>query len=278
MKIIVDSGSTKTEWIVLERGKEVNHCITKGYNPNYFPISVLQIEIEHQILSMVNPTLIQEIYFYGSGCSSLANNTTVKDVLLNFFPNTHIIIEHDLLGAARGLCGRNAGIACIMGTGSNSCYYDGVEVVENVKSVGWMFGDKGSGTHIGKLFIESFLKSECPKHLSDMFSKQTGLFFEDIINKIYKENLPQTLFSQTSLFVGKHMKDSFMKQIVRKSIHDFFVENVCKYKLAKQLPINCTGSVAVIFETLLREEAELLGLTVGKIIQNPIDGLVVYHR
>lgn len=277
MKIIVDSGSTKTEWMIIHQGKEVNHCITQGYNPNYFPKTVLQSGIEADLLPIIDAKQVHTIYFYGSGCSTETNNSTVKGVLFEYFPEAEIYVEHDLLGAARGLCGHNAGIACIMGTGSNSCYYDGEKVVENVESVGWMFGDKGSGTHIGKLFIESFLKSECPKHLAKKFTEVTGLEFNDVLNRIYKDNAPQTLFSQTSPFVGKNISDPYMENIVRKSIREFFEENVCKYKLSQQLPINCTGSVAQVFEDFTRDEAKKLNLSIGDIIQRPMDGLIKYH-
>lgn len=278
MKLIADSGSTKTEWVVLQDKKQINHCVTPGYNPNYFPKSVLQNGIETNLLPVVDAESVHEIYFYGSGCSTKANNSAVKSVLFECFPNADIFVEHDLLGAARGLCGHKAGIACIMGTGSNSCYYDGKNVVENVESVGWMFGDKGSGTHIGKLFIEAFLKSECPKHLAEKFTDTTGLDFDGILNRIYKENAAQNLFSQTSPFVGKHIEDPFMEKIVRQSIREFFVENVCKYPLAKQLPINCTGSVAQVFENFTREEAQKLAINIGDIIQKPMDGMIEYHQ
>ncbi|MDD4847264.1 MAG: BadF/BadG/BcrA/BcrD ATPase family protein [Bacteroidales bacterium] len=277
MKLIADSGSTKTEWVVLKEKQQVNHCVTRGYNPNYFPKSVLQSGITVTLLPLIDAESVHEIYFYGSGCSTKANNTTVKEVLFECFPNAEIFVEHDLLGAARGLCGHNAGIACIMGTGSNSCYYDGKSVIENVESVGWMFGDKGSGTHIGKLFIEAFLKSECPKHLAEKFTETTGFEFENILTRIYKDNEPQLLFSQTSLFVGKNIDDPFIENIVRQSIREFFEENVCKYQLAHQLPINCTGSIAQVFEDFTRDEAKKLNLMIGNIIQKPMDGLIQYH-
>lgn len=277
MKIIADSGSTKTEWVVLKNKQEINNCITQGYNPNYFPKSVLQNGIEVSLLPLINADDVHEVFFYGSGCSSKSNNSTVKGVLFECFPNAEIHVEHDLLGAARGLCGHEAGIACIMGTGSNSCYYDGKSVIENIESVGWMFGDKGSGTHIGKLFIEAFLKSECPQYLAEKFTEATGLEFEDVLSRIYKDNAPQLLFSQTSPFVGKNISDPFMENIVRRSIREFFEENVCKYHMAHKLPINCTGSVAQAFEDITRMEAQKLNLTIGEIIQKPMEGLIKFH-
>lgn len=278
MKLIVDSGSTKTEWIVIKDKKKINHCISNGYNPNYFPKSILQDGIKLYLLPIIETNNIKEIYFYGSGCSTDVNKSTVRGVLTEFFTNAKIFAEHDLLGAARGLCGHQPGIACIIGTGSNSCYYDGKKVVENIESVGWMFGDKGSGTHIGKLFIEAFLKSECPQHLTKKFTEKTNLNFEAVMDKIYKEGAAQILFSETSPFVGENIDDPFMEMLIRKSLHQFFEENVCKYKNAKKLPINCTGSIAQIFEDLTREEAKKFGLNINHIIQKPMDGLIDYHK
>ena len=277
MKLIADSGSTKTEWALTESGNAVKSALTKGYNPYYYDKQVLHDVVADELLPVIGQEEVTEIYFYGAGCSTPINNDTVKSVLWSFFPSAVIEIGHDLLGAARGLCGRQAGIACIMGTGSNSCFYDGNDVMENVESVGWMFGDKASGTHIGKSFIASFLNNSCPKKWRDLFIQTTGYDFRKILSRIYSEPAPNRFFAESSYFVGQYIEDPFMENIVRISFREFFLENVCQYKQHLELPVNCTGSIALIFEKLMRSEAGKLGLSIGRIIKSPTEGLIEFH-
>jgi len=277
MKLIADSGSTKTEWVLIVNGKAVKRALTKGYNPYYFDKQVLYDIIADELLPVVEQAEVAEIYFYGAGCSTPINNDSVRGVLWSFFPSAIIEINHDLLGAARGLCGRQAGIACIMGTGSNSCLYDGIEVLENVASVGWMFGDKASGTHIGKSFIASFLNNSCPKALREQFTETTGYDFRKILSRIYSEPAPNRFFAESSYFVGQHIEKPFMENLVRTSFREFFLENVCQYDRHLEIPINCTGSIALIFEKLMRNEAQKLGLSIGQISKSPTEGLITFH-
>lgn len=277
MKLIADAGSTKIEWILTENGQEIKRRTTAGYNPYYYEKELLRCAIKEELMDSVGLVEVQEIYYYGSGCSTEENNEKVRSVIAEFFPKAAIEVGHDLLGAARGLCGREAGIACIMGTGSNSCYYDGVEVVDNVESVGWLFGDKASGAHIGKSFIGTFLTKECPKELRELFTETTALDFDKTLSKIYSEGNPHRFFAQASYFVGNHIEHPFMEGLVRTSFREFFLENVCKYEKHREVPVNCTGSIALVFEDLMRSEAEKLGLTIGGIIKAPTDGLVKFH-
>ena len=277
MKLIADSGSTKTEWILTNKGEVIKRTITGGYNPYYFDKSVLYNVVKEELLNAIGLVNVDEIYFYGSGCSTPENNEKVSSVLKPFFPNANIEVGHDLLGAARGLCGHEAGTACIMGTGSNSCFYDGVNVVENVPSMGWMFGDKASGAHIGKSFIAAYLNNSCPKDLKELFTKTTGYDFDKILSRIYSESVPNNFFAQVSFFVGDNIAHPFMEGIVRTSFREFFLENVCQYERHLEVPVNCTGSVALVFEDLMRSEAGKIGLTIGRIIKSPSDGLIIFH-
>ena len=277
MKLIADSGSTKTEWILTDKGNAVRCALTKGYNPYYYDKQVLHDAIASELLPVIGQAEVTEIYFYGAGCSTPANNNIVKGILYSFFPFATIEVEHDLLGAARGLCGRQAGIACIMGTGSNSCLYDGNNILETVRSAGWMFGDKASGVHIGKSFIAAFLNDSCPKELQQRFTETTGYDFAKTLSRIYSEPAPNRFFADVSYFVGQHIAEAFMENIVRASFREFFLENVCRYDHHFELPVNCTGSIALVFETLMRSEAEKLGLAIGRIVKSPAEGLVTFH-
>jgi N-acetylglucosamine kinase-like BadF-type ATPase len=278
MKLIADSGSTKTEWVLTDNGNAVKSLLTKGYNPYYFDKLVLHDIVANELLPVIGQAEVTEIYFYGAGCSTSVNNNVVKRVLWSFFPSAAIEVEHDLLGAARGLCGRQSGIACIMGTDSNSCSYDGNDILENVRSIGWMFGDKASGTHIGKSFIAAFLNNDCPKEWRKLFTETTGYDFGKILLRIYSEPAPNRFFAESSYFVGQHIEEPFMENIVRTSFREFFLENVCQYKGHLEVPVNCTGSVALVFEKLMKGEAEKLGLSIGRIIKSPTEGLITFHE
>jgi N-acetylglucosamine kinase-like BadF-type ATPase len=277
MLLIADSGSTKTEWILTENGNVINRILTKGYNPYYFDKQVLHNIVVNELIPVIGQAAVAELYYYGAGCSTSENNQIVQDILCAYFPFAEIEIEHDLLGAARGLCGREAGIACIMGTGSNSCFYDGKDIVQNIPSLGWMFGDKASGVHIGKSFIAAFLNNSCPKKLRELFTESTNYDFKKILTRIYSEPAPNRFFSESSHFVGQYISEPFMENIVRISFREFFMENVCQYKRHLDVPINCTGSIALVFETLMRDEACKLGLTIGRIVKSPAEGLIAFH-
>jgi N-acetylglucosamine kinase-like BadF-type ATPase len=278
MKLIADSGSTKTEWMLTEDAKVIKRCITAGFNPYYFDRKVLQFAIKEDLLGVIGLVDIKEIYFYGAGCSTEENKNTVRKILQPFFVRATIEIGHDLLGAARGLCGHQAGIACIMGTGSNSCLYDGNDIVENIPNTGWLFGDKASGMHLGKSFIDALLNGRCPQELKQQFSQTTGLNFEAVLSKVYQEESPNKFFAQVCYFVKDNIAHPFMETIVRNSFKEFFEDNVCKYNRCIEMPVYCSGSIAVIFKDIMIDEAQKLNLSIYNIIKSPMEGLVTFHQ
>jgi len=276
MKLIADSGSTSTTWILLDKKVLARHE-TEGFNPYYMDPDVLDIILSKELTAEIAGADVSEIFYYGSGCSTEKNCRIVSKALEAYFPDARVEIQHDLLAAARALLGRQEGIACILGTGSNSCAYDGEKITANVPSLGYMFGDEGSGAYIGRKFLEAYLKKKLAVELLDAFDEEFALSLEDILRSVYNEGNPSGYMASFTHFLAKHEHHDDIKEIILTAFIAFFNESVSKYPKYKQLPVSFVGSVAYYFRHILNEAAWHSGITIGKIEQAPVDGLVRFH-
>jgi N-acetylglucosamine kinase-like BadF-type ATPase len=282
--LIADSGSTKTDWKLLTAGGEQHGFKTAGFNPYFQTTQVIYKEISlHLVPDLIRlsiPGLFTDrlkIFFYGAGCSTLEKNNIVFEALRRAFPMACIEVEHDLLAAARALCGKEKGIAAILGTGSNSCFYDGKQIVENVASLGFILGDEGSGAHIGKQFMQDYLYNDVPKSIAERFNDSYKLNREIILDAIYKQTMPSKFLASFSKFIGDHRDEQYISALIRGSFLQFFNKHICKYNSHKEVDLNCVGSVAYHYQDILREVAEEKKVNVGRIIESPIYALTVYH-
>lgn len=276
MILIADSGSTKTEWCLIDKSSiPVSSCITTGINPMYQDeeaiIKVLQQEFR---LPLEAPP---KIFFYGAGCINHDINHIVMNALKSFFNCEFVTVDTDLLGAARALCGKDSGIACILGTGSNSCYYDGLEIAANVSPLGYILGDEGSGAVMGRKFISDLLKNQLPEHLVTLFFDTFKYSRQQIMEQVYKKPFPNRFLAQFTGFIHSNLRETELRNLVTTSFAEFFSRNVSQYPKARQLPVHFTGSVAFHFRELLSETAEKAGYSIGNITQNPMEGLIRYH-
>ncbi|MEE4258011.1 MAG: ATPase [Bacteroidales bacterium] len=276
MKLIADSGSTSTTWVLLDKEVIEKHD-TGGFNPYYMATEKLDKILAGELLPELSAAGIKQIFYYGSGCSTEKNCAIVSAALSRYFPEAKIEIQHDLLAAARALLGRNEGIACILGTGSNSCAYDGEQITANVPSLGYMFGDEGSGAYIGRKFLEAYLKKKLAGEVIQAFDNEFGLSLEDILRSVYNEGNPSGYMASFTHFLSKHEHHDDVREIIHESFTAFFNESVSKYPRYKQMPVSFVGSVAYYFRHILNEAAWKSGITIGKIEQAPMDGLVRYH-
>ncbi len=273
MILIADSGSTKTDWRLIDEQKNIHQFQTQGLNP-YFQTSEQIAEIIQQELLSQFPQTINycesnfSIFFYGAGCKADDKKTLVKNVLLKLFPSAEVYVESDMLGAARALCGRSAGIAAILGTGSNTCYFDGDKILENRTSTGFILGDEGSGAHIGKTFIQAFLNEELPLELSIRFQERFKLSKDDIIDAVYRKPLPNRFLASFSKFVYQNQKDDFILKMLIDCFEQFFDKHICKYSQHKIHSLNCVGSVAFYYSNILRGVAEKKGVRIGTIVES----------
>ena len=278
MILIADSGSTKIDWCLLNGKKKVAQIFTTGMNA----LLMTEEEMAECIMNELMPSLrgydVTEIYYYGAGIISDEIKNQVINALKRNMPNvTKIEVDTDLLGAARALCQREPGIACILGTGSNSCYYDGEKVVDNVSPLGYILGDEGSGAVLGKLLVGDVLKKQLPEHLCEKFLKEYNLDRNTIIDRVYRKPAANRFLAQFAPFLEHNINEPSIKAIVMRSFTDFFVRNVANYPNYQELPCNFVGSIALLQKDVLVEAASRLGITIGNIIQAPMEGLIKYH-
>lgn len=278
MKLIVDSGSTKTQWAVLDGDNVVESFYSQGFNPYYMNAEAIGRSIGEGLPASMASFEIGQIYFYGTGCSTSANCKLVQSILLKFFKKATISTHHDLYGAAVALLNERKGIACILGTGSNSCLWDGHRVVENVPSLGFLLGDEGGAIYLGKLLLKKIMGGSADEEITKAFYEFVGLSFTEILHTIYKNSDSNRWIAGLATFVSANIEHPQMKEIARKNFQDFIENQISKYSGFKDLEISYLGSVAYYLQNILREVMKDFGLKTGTIIKGPMEGLIEYHR
>lgn len=277
MILIADSGGSKTDWRLLQRDGAISQANTPGFNPYYQPINDLKKNVEETLLPKISEK-VDKIFFYGAGVSSEKNQITIQDALKDYFPEAQIEIGWDLLAAARALCGHEPGIACIMGTGSNSCQYDGTKIVDNVANLGWILADEGSGANLGKKLVVDYLRKKMPATLAEQFYARFPFHREDILERVYQQEKPSAFLASFAKFIFQHLSESYCYQLVYDSFSEFYENNVMKYNNYQNLKVHFTGSIAFYFSDILRQVANDKGITVKNILEGPIAGLTLYHK
>ncbi len=277
MKLIADSGSTKTDWVLINDSHEVGRYHTPGYNPFYFDTEFIYHSLTENLLGQVQAFEIKEIFFYGAGCSLPAKCEIVHQALQQAFPNANIIVTHDLLASAKALLGDNPGFAAILGTGANTCLYDGEKVILNIDSLGHMLGDEGSGCYIGRKLVRDYMRKLMPQHLWDDFKDTYKLDNEQLYDIIYNKPSPNRFLASFAKFAYQHKHSEYIREKVQDSFHDFFTNLVCHYPNYTNYTLNCVGSIGYLFKDILLDKAEEFNMKPGKIIQSPMNDLVHYH-
>ncbi len=276
MKLIADSGSTKTDWLLCENGKRVHSIETQGINPFYQSVTEVLKILNEELLPNLKNITPKEVYFYGAGCSFPEKQELVRKAFHKIFPhNVPIQVNSDLVGAARALFGNSEGIACILGTGSNSCYWDGEKIIKNVPPLGYILGDEGSGAVLGKLFIADLLKNQLPKPLCKKFFSQYNTNYEELMSKVYKQPFPNRNLAQYTYFLHENLKEETISVLIKKSFEAFVSRNLSQYP--QRLSVSFVGSIAVAFESTLSEVLSEKGYTKGVILKKPIEALGKYH-
>lgn len=276
MNLIADSGATKTDWCYGETHSATPIIQTQGINPFHQSAEHIHHVLEKELLPQLNSSAdITRIFFYGAGCTP-EKSGIVNHALQAFFPHAKIEVRSDLLGAARALCGSEKGIACILGTGSNSCIYDGEKITANVSPLGYILGDEGSGAHLGKRLVSDCLKGQLPENISTLFLKHAGVSAATIIDKVYRQPQANRFLASLTPFLSAHREMPEIHALLLSCFTEFFRRNVMQYDY-QQTKVHFTGSIAWHFQDEVREAAESLGIQTGKFIKNPIHGLINYH-
>lgn len=224
------------------------------------------------------PDPVDQVYFYGAGCSTAENKRVLDRIFHENFPYARINIAHDLMGAARSLCGFDEGIASILGTGANSCFYDGNKIVKNMPALGYVLGDEGSGSWLGKELLVLFLRDELNPAIADRMRKRFELNKDVILENVYQKEMASTYLAGFSKFIFQNLKDPQLYRLVYHGFELFFQKNIEKYENYKQLPVHFTGSVAFYYSNILRQVANDKGILVQNIVESPIAGLTLYHQ
>ena len=297
MILIADSGSTKTDWTLLLSSSEenTNKVIatfkTQGITPIHQTAADIRQILGQELMSqlstfprahlvsmgILDTSLVQHasVCFYGSGCTP-AHVPMMKQVLNEVLSPKDVEVHSDLMAAARALCGHDAGIACILGTGANSCLYDGEQIVQNTPALGYILGDEGSGSVLGRLFLNAIFKNPKMANLRDKFLKETKQTQADIIKKVYNEPMANRYLASTSTFIIEHLDNPTLHQLVIDNFRQFFRSNIDPYN-RKDLPVHFVGSMAFHYRSQLEEAAKLEGYTIGQTLQSPMEGLIKYH-
>ena len=278
MILIADSGSTKTDWCVVENGQPIQQISTKGINPFFQSEEEISNEIATSLLPQLKTNALDAVYFYGAGCGfpdkiAMVHRAIAKHLQIK----REVEVNTDMLAVAHGLCQHEAGIACIMGTGSNSCYYDGKQIVSNVSPLGFILGDEGSGAVLGKLLVGDILKNQMTPELKEKFLKQFGLTPADIIDHVYRKPFPNRFLASLSPFLAQNIDEPCIHALVLGSFKSFLKRNVMQYENFRNSKVHFIGSVAFYYKTILAEAAQEMNIQLGTIIKSPMEGLIKYH-
>ena len=275
MKLIVDGGSTKTEWILLDGPTVKNRSLTEGFNPNYGDIQNFEDMVSR--VETQNLDALQAIHYYGTGCGSEKNCQLIKGVLQRHFPDAEITVTHDLMAACHALFGREEGIACILGTGSNSCVYDGKKITQRAVSLGYLVGDEGSGMAIGREVVRSYFYGFMPDGLRQEFAQTYPLALKDFVDHLYHHPQPSRYLASFAKFAGEHQSEPFVHDLVKGCFKAFVEAFVLRYENCKTMKISFVGSVAYHFQDILKETLDDFGFALGEVIASPADGLIRYY-
>jgi len=276
IKLIADSGSTKAEWCLLD-GKKKKTIYTQGISPYFLDGVQIEAVVRLELKAKLKGIEPDEIFYYGTGCSNPNNAKIVTKALQRVFPTAFITVTHDLMGAAKALCGDEKGVACILGTGSNSCYYNGKKIVKNSPGLGFILGDEGSGAYLGKKVVQYFLYNTYDPDLMDRFNAKYNTNAVEILEAVYKMPLPNRYLAGYVPFLVENRGHFMIENIIEDGFNEFFFNHIYKYKESWTLPINFIGSVAYGFRDVLKEMCSSYELELGKVLKNPMDGLVKYH-
>jgi glucosamine kinase len=278
MIAIIESGSTKSDWVVLTHNKEeIFRTETIGFNPHFINKKALNQELKRNKELLNIKDSIQKIYFYGAGCACAKDKKIIKKGLALFCKNATISVEHDLLGAAYSAYFGEPAIICILGTGSNSCFFDGKKTREEIPSLGYVLGDYGSGNDLGKRLLRALIENKLEPDLKTELKNNYAVSVESILDNIYKKPFPNKYLASFSPFVHKHKNHPFIQKIIYDSIKTFFDVHIISYPEAATVKINFIGSIAHYYSDTIQTVASDMALNVGQIVSRPIDRLIDYH-
>jgi N-acetylglucosamine kinase-like BadF-type ATPase len=275
-KLIADIGATKGEWSLVGKGK-IKTVFTQGISPYFLNTKEIAELLNKELKPALKKADPAEIYYYGTGCANPRNVKSVRNALLQVFPGAKTEVTHDLMAAARAVCGKKKGIACILGTGSNSCYYNGKRIVKNSPGLGYVLGDEGSGAYLGKKVIQYYLYGTFDEELRGRFDLTYTTTGPEILENVYKKPLPNRYLASFAKFLAENRGHYMIENIIEDGLNDFFFNHLVKYREVWKLPVNFVGGIAFGFKDVLKQLCDSYEFELGKVLKNPMEGLIAYH-
>ncbi|HAE14192.1 MAG: N-acetylglucosamine kinase [Chitinophagales bacterium] len=276
MILIADSGSTKTNWALLKEATQAHTFSTAGFNPNYSSPEAFEGAVR-EVFSAAQAASVSAVYFYGSGAGNLRNDAILQQLLGSCFVHAEIRVFNDLMAACRGLAGNQPGVVCILGTGSNACLYDGVNMSHDQYSLGYLLGDEGSGFAFGKRMLAAYLYEQMPADLMAAFSASYPVTRDAVLHMAYQEQSPNKHIAGYSRFCSAHADHPWMAQQISDELERFY-QAFLRRSETSGLPVHATGSVAAVFEDQLRKVCSSHGRLTGQIHADPLPGLIRFHQ
>lgn len=277
VKLIADSGATKAEWCLIQ-GRKKKSIFTQGISPYFLNSEQIISLLQDELLPVLGKTTIDEVYYYGTGCINPNNNKIVENALKKIFGKASCIeVTHDVMAAARALYGNGKGVACILGTGSSSCYFNGKKIAHNRPGLGYVLGDEGSGAYLGKKVIQYFLYDTFDEDLKSLFISKYNIDASGILENVYKKPLANRYLASFAPFLSENRGHFMIENIIEDGINDFFFQHICKFKESWTLPVSFVGGIAYYFKDVIEETCRTYEFTLGKILKNPMEGLSDYH-
>ena len=275
--LIADSGATKAEWCLVNNGKRKT-VFTTGISPYFLTTEAISELVQQELMPKIKNAAIDAVFFYGTGCANPDNAKSVKKALQRVFSLAKVTVNTDLMAAARALCGDGKGIACILGTGSNSCYYNGKTIVKNSPGIGYVLGDEGSGAYLGKKVIQYYIYDTFDEDLRSRFDAKYITTPVEILDNVYKKPLPNRYLASFTMFLAENRGHFMIENIIEDGLNDFFFQHLNKYNEIWKYPVNFVGSVADGFKDVIQNLCASYEFELGTILKNPMQGLVKYHK
>jgi len=274
--LIADSGATKAEWCLIRDGKKKT-IFTQGISPYFLDTDQIEALLRTELLPKLKEVPVDHLFYYGTGCANATNVKSVKTALRRLFRGTSITVETDLMAAARAVCGTEKGIACILGTGSNSCYYNGKRIVKNSPGLGYVLGDEASGAYLGKKVIQYYLYNTFDEDLRARFDARFVTTPVEILDNVYKKPLPNRYLAGFTLFLAENRGHYMIENIIEDGLNDFFFQHLCKYAEIWKYPVSFVGSVAYGFKDVILDLCSSYEFEPGIVLKNPMPGLIRFH-
>lgn len=276
MILVADSGSTKADWVIVDKKASMQKFSSAGFNPYFHDHSYILKELNHNSGLLSIASQVAEVHFFGAGCSSVDRNFIIEKSLMDFFENARVFVDSDMIAAVRSTCGNNAGIVGILGTGSNSCYFDGEKIVPNNFGLGYILADEGGGSYFGKKLLTHYLYGLLPEHLNKKFSDKFEMNKSILLENVYNKPRPNVWMASFACFLTDNREDQWVQSFVKDGLEEFFQLYICSYKEYKNSEVHFVGSIAYYFDEIIRKIGQEREVNVKKIIRHPINHLAEY--